>query len=99
MAYRPDGGTVLSAWWGCGSPLARAEVGGCGRSCHPLPSAPSPGGDPGFILQLIFSLIHEVFSGSGERTPSIQIPALPCPCCVTSGSGFPSLSSELESVH
>ncbi|KAM5258696.1 whirlin isoform 9-T9 [Hipposideros larvatus] len=42
--------------------------------------------------------LMEVSSGSGERMPSIQIPALPLPCCVTSGSGFTSLSSGLGSV-
>lgn len=45
MAYRPDGGTVLPAGRGRGSPLAGVEVGGRGSSCHPLMSAPDPGGN------------------------------------------------------
>lgn len=96
MAYRPDGGTVLPAKWGCGSALAGAEAGGCGPSPHLLTPAPSPGGELGFfgVLSLLFAS-SSGFSGSGVRMPSVQIPALPLPCCVTSRSSFTSLSSVL----
>lgn len=64
MAYRPDGGTVLPAEWGCGSPLAGAEAGGRGPSGHPLTPVPSLGGEPGFFLVLTVSLclpVYQVF--------------------------------------
>lgn len=45
MAYRPDGGTVLPARWGRGSPLAGVEVWGVALPATPLCLPPSPGGN------------------------------------------------------
>ena len=59
MAYRPDGGTVLPAEWGCGSALAGAEAGGYGPSPHLLTPAPGPGGELGFFLVLTVSPVGQ----------------------------------------
>ena len=93
VAYRPDGGIVLLAEWGSGDPLAGVETGGCGPSPHSFVPTPSPAGRPGSSwcsLSLLFAS-PSGFSGSAV----VQIPALPVPCCVTSGNDFTSLSSVL----
>lgn len=58
MAYRPDGGTVLPVEWGCGSPLAGAEAGGCGLLDTPLLLHPALMGSRGSSqhpLSLLFA--------------------------------------------
>lgn len=69
MAYRPDGGTVLPARWGRGSPLARVEVGGVALPATPLCLPPAPVGT-GILLGahcLSCWLVHQVSSGFGAR--------------------------------
>lgn len=63
MAYRPDGGTVLLAEWGCGNPLAGVEAGGCGPSPHPVRLHPAPRGDQVLLGALCLSClpVHQAF--------------------------------------
>lgn len=101
MAYRPDGGTVLPAEWGCGSPLAGAEAGGPWPFQPPPYACAQPWWGAGILLGAhCLSLFASLsgFSGPGVSMLSGHILALPLSCCVTSGSGFTSLSSVLGSI-